>query len=267
MKTSPAVLKTLIQASELHNRGASEDARTLISAVLVASPNYHLLTRRGIRQDAQGNLEAATLYFRQAAEQRPRYARAHYNLGIALSEQGHSEASLVELRLAVSLDPNDADIHEWLGDELAKAHLTDEALLEFDRAIQLRPECVRAYISKALIWWELAEEDQTIAKQQKWEQARAVFQEAVTVAPTKAEAHYGLGACELSLKHFPEAITALQTAIRLSPDTEHYYMALAKAQWHSRRGYAFCQTSRTYCRLKIKAREAAANLAPRNVVE
>lgn len=149
---------------------------------------------------------------------------------------------------------------------MAKANLTAESLSEYDLAIQLHPNSVRAYLSKGTVLWDMAEQCPKSIHQQKWTQARDVFLAATETAPSKAEAHYGLGVCEFSLKHFPEAIAALQTAIRLSSDTEHYYMALAKAHWHSRQWYAFYQTGRAYCRLKGKSREAA-NLAARNVVE
>ncbi len=251
MNENSIITGIVTRASDLGKQGAFDDAVEIVRKGLLTYPDDTcLLTTLGIRQHAQGNIEDAILTFRKVTELAPNNEEAHYNLGCALSKRGYSQESIVEFRISASLDSSDPDIYESLGYELATANLLQEALSAYETAIKLRPSDGASYMKKALILYDLAEQDQTKDRQRKWLEAKGAFVAAIEVSPDDSEAYYGLGVCDIHLKQFASSVTALENAIHRDRGKKHFYRALGIAQFRSLRWFSAWSTAATYCRLK-----------------
>lgn len=64
----------------------------------------------GIKTLNDGKATVAEVHFREALKIAPRFARAHYNLGLALHAQAKHGPAADEFRKAKDLDPNDRQI-------------------------------------------------------------------------------------------------------------------------------------------------------------
>ena len=239
------------RASNLCTQGAFDEAvKVLHEGLLVYPDDTCLLTTLGILQDEQGNSEDAILTFREVVKLTPGNGESHYNLGCALSKGGCSQESITEFRVSASLDPEDPDVYEWLGRELVSVNLLQEALSEHETAIKLRPTNGVLYMKKALILYDLAERDHTKNGRRKWEEAKEAFLAAIKASPDDSEAHYGLGVCDINLKHFTASIMALENAIQRDPEKKHFYRALGMAQMRGLRWFSAWGTAVIYSRLK-----------------
>ena len=66
----------------------------------------------------KGQLDEAIAEYKQAITLDPKFALAHYNLGIALRAKGQVEAAIAEFKQAIRLDPKLALAHNNLGNAL-----------------------------------------------------------------------------------------------------------------------------------------------------
>ena len=67
----------------------------------------------------EGNLDQAIRELTQALIQKPTYAKAHYNLGLALERKSSLQTALVQFRLAYELGATPSDLYSavWLSPE------------------------------------------------------------------------------------------------------------------------------------------------------
>ena len=65
-----------------------------------------------------------------AAELKPDYATAHYNLGVALYHKGRLDEAIAEFRTAIELNPGDARAHRNLGTALADKNINVIAIAQ-----------------------------------------------------------------------------------------------------------------------------------------
>jgi tetratricopeptide (TPR) repeat protein len=81
--------------------------------ILKAAPDHPMATLLlAVAQRACGNAAAALEALQQLCAKQPRWAAAHYELGITLGSLGEGEAAIVALRRAVALKPDLSDA--WL---------------------------------------------------------------------------------------------------------------------------------------------------------
>jgi len=72
--------------------------------VLDAAPQHPVaLNGQGSARQALGDVEGATVRYREALRAAPQYVEAHYNLGTALQLQGHLSDALGHYRIALEL--------------------------------------------------------------------------------------------------------------------------------------------------------------------
>jgi protein O-GlcNAc transferase len=100
--TLAAVLRQLGDA-----KGAADEAKE--GARIVASTNNlqaaKVATNSGKRLLGAGDLEGAISQFRSATNSEPKYAAAHYQLGIALKQKGEQDEAQKEFQKAAEIDP------------------------------------------------------------------------------------------------------------------------------------------------------------------
>ncbi len=74
----------------------------------------------GIQALNGGDASAAEMHFREALKIAPHFARAHYNLGLALHAQNKHVPATEEFKKARDLDPKDKQI---VDSEILKTHI------------------------------------------------------------------------------------------------------------------------------------------------
>jgi tetratricopeptide (TPR) repeat protein len=97
-------------------RLAAEQAAEILKT-FPGQPNATLIL--GMADRAQGNRESALAILTPLIQAQPRWAAAHYELGVTLSELGQGEAAVAELKRAVELNPDFPDAWRALADHLA----------------------------------------------------------------------------------------------------------------------------------------------------
>lgn len=87
--------------------------------ILKAAPDHPLATLLlGVARRMSGDAASAVAILERLAGQRPNWAAAQYELGVALIEVPRREAALVALRRAVALQPDMPDAWRDIGDQL-----------------------------------------------------------------------------------------------------------------------------------------------------
>jgi tetratricopeptide (TPR) repeat protein len=155
----------------------------------------------------------------------PDSAKAHYNLGRALSKlPSRLSDAIVEYQAALRIDPEFAEAHFDMGNTLSQlpGRLPD-AVAEYQAALRIKPEYGEAHNNLGLA---LANSGG------RWQEAMAEYQAALRINPDLAEAHDNLGlALANSGGRWQEAIAEYQAALRIDPDyaKAHNNLGLALA--------------------------------------
>jgi len=116
--------------------------RTRVAACAVVGL-LAILSGLTLRRNVQYQSEMGMLH--DVIAKRPRNARAHYNLGVALAEQRQEEAAIANFTEALRLSPDYAEAHGNLGVVLAERGHWEEAIAHYTRALRLRPDLAEAH--------------------------------------------------------------------------------------------------------------------------
>jgi tetratricopeptide (TPR) repeat protein len=96
------------------------------------------------------------------------------------------------------------------GNVLLKNGLPEKAIWEYKMAIEKDSRYFGAYIGLGGAYLTL----------KKWDEARAAFNEAVSIQPDSSIAHTNLGLALMNMKLFDKAIAEFKIAIQMWPDNE-----------------------------------------------
>ncbi|MEQ1802644.1 MAG: putative 2OG-Fe(II) oxygenase [Gammaproteobacteria bacterium] len=233
---------SLRQAMALHRAGRTAEADQHYAAVLRAEPAHpQALRLRGILARDTGNLDLSLKLLRKAADAAPAdpepaaelalsYLAAGYlqlaessfrkalardagsrkalaNLGALLQHRGHVQASIDCHRRVLELDPDDLEVRCNLATTLVEAGRGDEALAECDAALAGAPGHPGLLATRGAVLVGLGDYA-----------AAAPLLEAALEAGPDDMALINLGLARQQLGQAGEAITALETAVRVNPD-------------------------------------------------
>ena len=161
--------------------------------------------------------------FGEAIRLRPDYAAAHNNLGLVLVQSDEDEKAIAEFHEAIRINPNFADAHANLGATLMPTDV-ELAIVELEKAVSLSPTLVKAQFNLAEAYGNSPHHGP--AKQIE------LLRKVVSLAPTFARGYLALGKALLQEGGVPEAVTDLQEATRLDPNSgeAHYQLGLALAR-------------------------------------
>jgi tetratricopeptide (TPR) repeat protein len=156
----------------------------------------------------QRHFDKAMPLLRKALEIRPRFAAAHYNLGVALDLSGQSDESAEHLVAALQLSIQDVRTREHLGRIRLKQNRLDEAVTHLRLAAKDQPNSpeVLNNLGRALVL------------QGRFSEAIAHLERALMLNPSQAEAHYNLGLAFEGLGRLDEAIRCYEKTLGLSPN-------------------------------------------------
>ena len=150
---------------------------------------------------------------------RPTNARAHFNLGVALSAGGDEAGARAAWAEALRIEPAHVGASAKLAEALAQAGRADEALRYFEAA-------ARGGRSDGVL---LNHWGSALLATGRAEAAWAKFTAALERLPASAEVRFNLGNALVALGRGPEAMAAFRAAVQLRPEygEAHYNLGVA----------------------------------------
>jgi tetratricopeptide (TPR) repeat protein len=159
------------------------------------------LCEKASRQADKGEWSKAATTYRRALEANPLLQSARRALAMALMEAGKPEEGEDVLLDALKVDPRDSEALVILGNRYARqGGRNDVALSLVRRACEVAPDDAVAHNSLGAL---LLEQDQA-------EEAVVVFNSALALDPTLANAWYGRSVAEIALQRWKAARDSLQ---------------------------------------------------------
>jgi Flp pilus assembly protein TadD len=136
-------------------------------------------------------------------------AKAHTNLGLALSARGDVEGAIHSHREAIRIDPKSANAHTNLGLTLFAKGDVEGAIRSYREAIRLDPREANAHTNLGLALFAKGDVEGAIRS----------YREAICHDSKLPIPHFGLGLALLAYGDFASAQTSLQQAAKLVPST------------------------------------------------
>ena len=161
-----------------------------------------------VREQSQGNFQAAADIFKLILTLIPNSPELHNNRGAMLQQLQRPAEALACYDRAIALKPDYANAHFNRGYTLEKMQRSGEALASYDRTIALKPDHANAYNNRGVIQQALRRYDDAIAS----------YRAALTIRPDYAEAHNNLGIALLNKGSIPDAEQAFRKALELKTD-------------------------------------------------
>ncbi|HJT77032.1 MAG TPA: tetratricopeptide repeat-containing glycosyltransferase family protein, partial [Gemmataceae bacterium] len=183
-----------------------------------AKAHYNL----GVALAQQGKHDEAAAALRLALAAQPDYPAARYSLGNLLRERGRKEEAAASYREALRGRPDYGEAYNNLGLTLTELGRHAEAAVLLDQAVRLRPRDAGAHNNRGL----------ALAGLGRFAEAEASYREALRLDPRDADAHTNLGSCHKERGRLEEALACYQVALWLRPGLPqaHWNRALAWLQ-------------------------------------
>lgn len=170
-------------------------------------PGVHYLLGAVLVQLNQA--DAALQHFKAALRNKPNYPEVESQIGSLYQKFGQNEAASQHYLRAISFNPNYVAPRVRLGLLLARHGQFAEAQAHLIRATQLEPTNDAAFYNLAGVY-----EAQALLPQ-----AAAAFAKVVELRPTDVDARARLGLVLANTGAFETALTHLQAALRVQPDS------------------------------------------------
>lgn len=158
----------------------------------------------------------------------PSCGEVHGYLGMAYQNSGNPQQAIPEYRKALELNPQMTFVNVNLGTCLMNMNQLDQAVPYFNQYLQTNPNApdaaqVRSYIQQAgsrkgqQNLRGLVEQGQALLNQKRYNEAQAAFQQAISVDPNFAPAHFYLGYAFGNAGQSQRAIAEFQNALQIDP--------------------------------------------------
>ncbi len=144
---------------------------------------------------------------RRAVRLQPRYAEAHYNLGLALESQGNIDGAIASYRQAIKLKPTIAEAHLNLGNGLRLQARLADAEQCFRKAIEIRPGYAEAHYNLGNL----------LHARQENEAAIDAYRSALQCDANYYDARYNLAIVLHACHRLDEAVDSFREALRMNP--------------------------------------------------
>jgi tetratricopeptide (TPR) repeat protein len=200
------------------DRGDWEPARRdLIQLVQEESDSAEALQRLGTVQQLLGRWPEAEASFRAALARDRDYVEALIGLGRVEAQRGETASAVKRFQAAIEIDPRRPRAHFCMGRVLEAAGRTDEALAAYFRALEFDPNDAEVSLRIAAIQLARDQPDQALSR----------LDQVMELARDNGEACELRGLAHWKLRHLPEAIADLRTAVSRLPDRADVYYHLA----------------------------------------
>ncbi len=200
------------KATEANNAGGFDSAIALWTQALALEPgDARAHNNLGVALSAKLKLDEAAGHFRQAIALKAGYSEAHYNLGGVLAKQGRTADALAAWEQALRLMPDFAGDAAQTAHALASAATSDSGLNDWRKTL------VSAYNERGV----------AAAGQGRLDEAVSNFRKAIEFDQNFAQAHYNLGRI-LAQQGNPGAASAhWLRAVDVNPDYAEAHFSLA----------------------------------------
>lgn len=191
--------------------------RSLVAAV----PNsWYSHNKLAMELQAQGEIEKALTYFRQALQLNPDDPELHNKVGSTLSNLGRQAEAIQHLQRALELRPNFAEASANLGSALLAEHKIPEAISQYERALEIKPDSVAAHNNLGT----------ALSARGDFEQALSHFRRAYELDPSDAATHhYNLALTRHAQGRLEEAIREYRQVLQIDPRHVAAHTSLADA--------------------------------------
>ena len=184
------------------------------------------LYQEGRMLAAQGRTNATRKYYRQALEAmrralvlRPDDGYTHHSIGVILLELGQYSEARKHLHTALTQQSGDQSLHYNIGRVLARLGQYAEARKHLRTALEDQGTRIPAATELPPIPSLIREEAEQALQEGRYEEAALFFRTLTEARPEQAALRVRLGEALRGTGQHEEAITALQQAITLDPDT------------------------------------------------
>jgi tetratricopeptide (TPR) repeat protein len=189
----------------------------------VHSRKAQLSLQTGLLRGQAGDFTGAVKAFRQALEEQPDFAEAHYNLGLALLAASGNvpvwKDALVEFRAAVAAKPRYFQAHRMIGVCLRESGNAHDAIPELKAALNLEPASAETHFDLGRVLESVGNSSEA-------------YSEYLAALKNKApypEADNAIGLLLLARKENDAAAAHFRAALAARPDFEGAHYGLAKA--------------------------------------
>ena len=174
-----------------------EGAAKMFEIALSLKPKYaEAHFNLGVIHQALINLDDAVLSYKSAIEITPNYPDAHNNLGVVLYELGQLEASIESLDWAVAYKHDFSEAHNNLGRSLNDYGRVDAAINSFEKAILYNPNYAKAHFNLALAFKDLGNKQGFLKN----------IEVSLNIRPKWGAAHYHLSQVKEFKKNDPKIL-------------------------------------------------------------
>jgi tetratricopeptide (TPR) repeat protein len=192
------------------------------SEILKVAPDHPVAALLlGVAERSCGRAEVALEHLQRLCQKQPRWAAAHYELGMTLGLLGHGEAAIAALRRAVDLKPDMSDAWRALGDHLTAIGETAAADAAYARHIKAATRDPRLLAPAAAL------------VENRIPEAEALLREYLKRYPTDVAALRMLAEVAARLRRFSDAQTLLERCLELAPSFDaarHNYATVLNRQ-------------------------------------
>ena len=244
LKLRPDIpISQFVLAMVLANAGELQEARRMTEAARQVEPEHWMAyVMQGRLAHEDGDLAAASSYFRKALAIKSDDANARYFLGRILMAQFKLEEAREELRAGLQYDPE----HSWAEYARRTIALINESLREGTAQISEDPN---VYFLAAIRYVEEGSYDQAIAQYNKalaldannakaylargygfsnfkadYDRAIADYTKALEIEPENAEAYCVRGKAYVKKQQYEQAILDFNKALEIEPENAEFYV-------------------------------------------
>ena len=203
------------QGNRNYFSGEYENAILSYEKAIKQKPDYaEAYNNRGVAYDDLGESEKAIADYSKAIELKPDNAEAYYNRGCTYDDLGESEKAIADYSKAIELKPGYADAYNNRGNAYNCIGESEKAIADYSKAIELKPDYAKAYNNRGYTYDDLGESEKAIAD----------YSKAIELKPDYAVAYNNRGTIYSRIGESEKAIADYSKAIELKPGyAEAYY--------------------------------------------
>ncbi len=213
----------LEEANQLKQSGQLQAAIIAYRRAAQLSPNFHWVYHNLGEALAENNqLLEAMQAFQRAIELNPDSAWSQYQLAEVLLKLGNLPDTIKALKCAIAINPNANEFYNSLGKALFKQGELEPAISYYQKALELNSE-------DAISYQYLGE---ALAQQGQLDEAIESCRKAIDLNPNLGNTYEILGKILVQKGLFEEALNILLEAIQFNPKSPEIYHALGDVYSH-----------------------------------
>ncbi len=212
-------------AYDLYYLGRYDEAMALVTKyepILANDKDLPLIA--GNIQVHKGNLQEALTDFTLALERDPKMATGYVNRGFVLNDLREPGKAAKDFQTALQLQSNYGEAHLGLAYADLQLHRPKPALTQLDSAQKALGKSHSWHLARA----------EAFRQEQDYSHAETEYRAALAEAPHDLTTQLAYADVMYRMRRYPEAITALNTALSLSPSDPKIFALMA--QVHAKQG-------------------------------